>query len=46
MHDALVTLLATAEREVREAGWQARGESWRRLLRAIYAELAARGGSG
>ena len=38
--DALDTLLATAERMVRESGGQARGEPWRRLLRAIYAELA------
>jgi hypothetical protein len=32
--------LATAEWQVRETGDRVRGEPWRRLLRAIYAELA------
>jgi len=42
-HDRLAILLPTAERTVRETAGQARGEPWRRLLRAIYAELAAEG---
>ena len=42
-HDALATLLATAERMVRETTGQERGEPWRRLLRALYAELAETG---
>ncbi len=42
-HDALATLLATAERMVRETRGQGRGEPWRRLLRAVNAELAETG---
>ncbi len=42
-HDALATLLTTAEGMVRETRGQGRGEPWRRLLRAIYAELAKTG---